>query len=73
MKYTYKINGIEINEAELLEQKLVRVEALKYIKKETLKLFRHNEWDETSYTVNWQLRNPDDTISENTLIVTLEK
>ena len=73
MKYSYKLNGKAISEPQIVAQGLVKPGILEYMKAESLKLYRHNEWMEDSYSVNWALRGQNREISDDTLVIALHK
>lgn len=73
VKYSYKINGKAISEPRIVAQGLVKPRILEYMKAESLKLYRHNEWAQDSYSINWALRGQDGGISDDTLVITLHK
>lgn len=73
IKYSYKINGKAISEPRIVAQGLAKPRILEYMKAESLKLYRHNEWEEASYSVNWALRGQNGEISDDTLVITLHK
>ena len=73
VKYSYKFNGKTISEPQIVAQGLVKPQILEYMKAESLKLYKHNEWAEASYSVNWALRSQNGEISDDTLVIALHK